>query len=78
VAPADACALLAADEDARAIAGGQTLVPMLAMRLARPTKLIDIYRLPELHGIVGDGEGLGTDVVEGSWLHRASLCGRAG
>lgn len=48
---AEACELLAGDEDARAIAGGQTLVPMLAMRLARPTKLIDIVRLPELAGI---------------------------
>jgi CO/xanthine dehydrogenase FAD-binding subunit len=42
---------LAGDEDARVIAGGQTLVPMLAMRLARPAKLIDILRLPELAGI---------------------------
>jgi CO/xanthine dehydrogenase FAD-binding subunit len=48
---AEACALLAADEDARVIAGGQTLVPMLAMRLARPATLIDILRLPELAGI---------------------------
>src|SRR3979490_2166022 len=47
----EACALLAGDEDARLIAGGQTLVPMLAMRLARPAKLIDILRLPELAGI---------------------------
>jgi CO/xanthine dehydrogenase FAD-binding subunit len=46
-----ACELLAADDDARLIAGGQTLVPMLAMRLARPAKLIDILRLPELAGI---------------------------
>ncbi len=48
---ARACELLAADEDARPIAGGQTLVPMLAMRLARPARLIDIMRLPELSGI---------------------------
>jgi CO/xanthine dehydrogenase FAD-binding subunit len=48
---AETCALLAADEDARVIAGGQTLVPMLAMRLARPARLIDILRLPELAGI---------------------------
>jgi CO/xanthine dehydrogenase FAD-binding subunit len=48
---AEACALLAGDEDARVIAGGQTLVPMLAMRLARPARLIDILRLPELAGI---------------------------
>jgi CO/xanthine dehydrogenase FAD-binding subunit len=45
---AEACALLAEDGDARVIAGGQTLVPMLAMRLARPARLIDILRLPEL------------------------------
>jgi CO/xanthine dehydrogenase FAD-binding subunit len=48
---AEVCELLAGDEDARVIAGGQTLVPMLAMRLARPAKLIDILRLPELAGI---------------------------
>jgi CO/xanthine dehydrogenase FAD-binding subunit len=48
---AEVCALLAGCEDARLIAGGQTLVPMLAMRLARPAKLIDILRLPELAGI---------------------------
>src|SRR6266702_1999795 len=38
-------------EACRLLAGGQTLVPMLAMRLARPAKLIDILRLPELAGI---------------------------
>jgi CO/xanthine dehydrogenase FAD-binding subunit len=48
---AEVCELLAGCEDARVIAGGQTLVPMLAMRLARPAKLIDILRLPELAGI---------------------------
>lgn len=48
---AEACALLGADADARLIAGGQTLVPMLAMRLARPARLIDILRLPGLAGI---------------------------
>lgn len=48
---AEVCEILAADEDARIIAGGQTLIPMLAMRLARPAKLVDILRLEELHGI---------------------------
>lgn len=47
----EACRWLAADEGARIIAGGQTLVPMLAMRLARPTRLVDIYRIKELNGI---------------------------
>ena len=40
-----ACQLLADDEDAVIIAGGQTLIPMLAMRLARPSRLIDISRI---------------------------------
>src|ERR1700688_1195803 len=48
---AEACEILAGDDDARVIAGGQTLVPMLAMRLARPARLIDILRLRELAGI---------------------------
>ena len=51
----EACACLAADADAAIIAGGQTLVPMMAMRLARPSRLIDIARFSELHGIRDDG-----------------------
>jgi CO/xanthine dehydrogenase FAD-binding subunit len=37
---AAACEILGADEDARIVAGGQTLIPMLAMRLARSTRLV--------------------------------------
>ncbi len=44
----EACALLVADDGARVIAGGQTLVPMMAMRLARPTRLVDIARIATL------------------------------
>ena len=44
----EACALLAEDEETRVIAGGQSLVPMLAMRVARPSRLVDILRLTEL------------------------------
>jgi len=50
----EACAILASDADAAILAGGQTLVPMMAMRLARPTRLVDIARIPELHGIRDD------------------------
>lgn len=50
--------MLASDEDARVISGGQTLIPMLAMRLARPARLVDIYRLPELNSIRVDGDVL--------------------
>src|SRR5215471_14679669 len=52
----EACRILAQDEDARVIAGGQTLIPLLAMRLARPTVLVDIGRLSELGGIKRDGD----------------------
>ncbi len=43
--------LLAGDPEARLLAGGHSLIPMMKLRLARPSKLIDIGRLPELHGI---------------------------
>ena len=46
---AEACELLAEHgSDAKLIAGGQSLVPMMAMRLARPAWLVDINRLEEL------------------------------
>src|SRR5258707_14201864 len=52
----EACALLAADDGARVIAGGQTLVPLMAMRLARPTRLIDIARIPGLAYVRDEGK----------------------
>ncbi len=52
LAPADLkealTALAEAGEDGRILAGGQSLVPMLNMRLARPGLLVDVSRLPEL------------------------------
>lgn len=44
--------------EARVIAGGQTLVPMLSMRLARPKVLIDIMHLAELKEIAAKGDAL--------------------
>ena len=38
-------------EDAKVLAGGQSLVPMMNFRLARPAALIDITRVEELRGI---------------------------
>lgn len=48
--------LVDADEDAKFIAGGQSLVPLLSLRFANPTILVDISRIPELRGVrkVGD------------------------
>lgn len=52
---ADALKLLGNHEDARPIAGGQSLVPMLAFRLARPSLLVDLNRIPALAGIEEKG-----------------------
>ncbi|SPM29243.1 FAD binding domain-containing protein [Mycobacterium terramassiliense] len=55
----DAVALLSElGDDAKIIAGGQSLVPMLAMRLAYFDHLIDISRLGELRGIERRGHEL--------------------
>jgi aerobic carbon-monoxide dehydrogenase medium subunit len=54
----EALALLAEyGDEAKPLAGGQSLVPMLAMRLARPALLVDLARVGELRGVeVRDGE----------------------
>jgi len=43
--------LLATLEDAKVLAGGQSLIPLLNFRLARPAHLVDVNRLPGLDGI---------------------------
>ena len=56
----DAVSLLAdLGDDAKILAGGQSLVPMLAMRLAYFDHLIDISRLGELRGIARRGADAG-------------------
>ncbi|MBB5158599.1 FAD binding domain-containing protein [Saccharopolyspora phatthalungensis] len=47
--------LVRADGGGKVIAGGQSLVPVLAMRLARPTTLVDINAVPELGELRADG-----------------------
>ncbi|OBH08740.1 MULTISPECIES: xanthine dehydrogenase family protein subunit M [unclassified Mycobacterium] len=66
----DAVALLAElGDDAKIIAGGQSLVPMLAMRLAYFDHLIDISRLAELRGI----ERRGTELWIGAGTTEATV-----
>jgi carbon-monoxide dehydrogenase medium subunit len=50
--------LAAAADGGKVIAGGQSLAPMLNMRLARPALLIDINGLTDLGGIMLDGDWL--------------------
>ena len=48
----EALSLLAgADPSIRVLAGGQSLIPLMKLRLARPERLIDVGRLDELRGI---------------------------
>jgi carbon-monoxide dehydrogenase medium subunit len=55
----DAVALLAArNGDAKLLAGGQSLVPMLAFRLAAPALLVDLRKLPELRRIDVSASGV--------------------
>lgn len=54
----EAVALLADEErEAKVVAGGQSLIPMLNMRLARPEVLVDITRIPELGRLHVDAAG---------------------
>ena len=55
----DAVAALAqGGEDAKVIAGGQTLMPVLRLRLAAPTVLVDLGRIDELRGVRDDSDSL--------------------
>jgi aerobic carbon-monoxide dehydrogenase medium subunit len=54
----EALELLAAYPDARALAGGQTLVNVMKARIAAPEALIDLNDLPELREIRETGDGL--------------------
>ncbi len=47
----EAVDLLAQNSDAKLLAGGHSLIPMLKLRLAQPAQLIDIGRIDEIRGI---------------------------
>jgi 2-furoyl-CoA dehydrogenase FAD binding subunit len=56
---AEAHAALASEgSDAAVIAGGQTLVPLLSMRMARPKVVVDIMRVGALAGIAIEGDAI--------------------
>lgn len=62
-------ALAEGGEDAKVIAGGQSLIPLLRLRFAAPTLLVDIGRLPDLRGVVVDGG----DLVIGALTRHADI-----
>lgn len=46
------------DGEVKALAGGQSLLPLMKLRLAEPGTLIDLRNVPELRGIRSDGNGV--------------------
>ena len=71
---------LAADPGAKVLAGGQSLVPLLSMRLAAPSTLVDINGLPDLHHVRVDDSGVSvgalarhTDVLASLGVRRIIL-----
>jgi CO/xanthine dehydrogenase FAD-binding subunit len=59
----EACTLLASLEDAKVLAGGQSLVPLLNFRLARPQHLIDINRIASLDRIYERDGGIAVQAL---------------
>jgi carbon-monoxide dehydrogenase medium subunit len=62
--------LAAHKEDVKILAGGQSLLPLMKMRLAKPAYLVDIGRIPGLDTIVEDG---GNNIVIGAMTTHAQI-----
>ena len=61
-------------EDAKLLAGGHSLLPLMKLRLAAPTLLVDLRQVPGLHGIQRDNGGWRI----GAMTRHADLAGHAG
>jgi carbon-monoxide dehydrogenase medium subunit len=54
-------------DDAKLLAGGHSLIPMMKLRLAQPKHLIDLGRVPGLSGIKADGKALVIGAMTTHW-----------
>jgi carbon-monoxide dehydrogenase medium subunit len=54
----EAIALLGSSGDVRVLAGGQSLIPLLKLRLAAPEVIVDLGRIESLRGIREDGDAI--------------------
>jgi carbon-monoxide dehydrogenase medium subunit len=59
----EAINLLAANPDAKLLAGGHSLLPAMKLRLASPEALVDIGRISELKNVSADGASIGAAVT---------------
>ena len=66
----EAVELLAGSENARCLAGGQSLLPMLNLRYVIPDRLVDLNRVGELAGIA---QGAGGDILIGSMTRQRTI-----
>src|SRR5687768_5173647 len=63
--------------EAKVIAGGQSLLPLMKLRLARPERVIDIGRLPDLRGVrpvEGGGLAIGALTTYAELLGDPTVC----
>src|SRR5438093_4241469 len=54
-------------DDAKILAGGHSLIPMMKLRLAQPKHLIDLGKVPGLSGIKADGKALVIGAMTTHW-----------
>jgi carbon-monoxide dehydrogenase medium subunit len=73
----EAVALLAKDPDAKALAGGHSLLPVMKLRLSSPSMLVDLRNLDELRGVSANGGGwrIGAMTTHAQIAGNASLKG---
>jgi len=73
----EAVALLAKDPDAKALAGGHSLLPVMKLRLASPSVLVDLRNVAELRGVSANGGGwrIGAMTTHAQIAGNASLKG---
>jgi len=62
-------ALAEAGDEAKVLAGGQSLLPVLRLRMAAPGVLVDLRKITELHGVHPDGD----DIVVGAMTTHAEV-----
>src|SRR5258707_11804832 len=70
---ADAAKLLAKDGDAKLLAGGQSLIAAMKLRLAHPSEVVDLGTIKELSGIKADAKA----VVIGAMTRHAEVASSA-
>ncbi|HEU5299987.1 MAG TPA: FAD binding domain-containing protein, partial [bacterium] len=68
----EALDLLRSLPDAKLLAGGHSLLPMMKLRVLSPANLIDIGRIPTLRGVREDGTHLVIGAMTTHWTLQSS------